>query len=70
MFLTQDHFMNQIHVPYSTLVEYSSLLDHHTHHHLSGLSSVIYFKTLSLFHTILLVPCATSMHHKVHPSSQ
>jgi len=68
MFLTQDHFLNQIHVPYSTPVEYSSLLDHH--YSSSSFCIIIHhlLQNLSLFHTILLVPCETSMHHEVQPS--
>jgi len=59
MFLTQDRFLNQIHVPYSTLVEYSNLLDHH--YSSSSFCTIIchLLQNLSLFHTILLVPYAT-----------
>ena len=49
-----------------TLVEYSSLSDHH---YSSSSFWTVIFK-ICHFHTILLVPCATSMNHKVQPSSQ
>ena len=47
MFLTQDYFLHQTHVPHSTLEEYSSILDHHQAYFLHR--RLIYFKICHCF---------------------